>query len=72
MCSNMVKAANKQIHHQANSASLDLPAIHTHILLSIIGCSVRPYLWVDGTIRPSNVSIAIPESRIFEGPGPTL
>jgi hypothetical protein len=54
---NMAKAANEKIHHQANSASLNLPAPHTYIFLNIIGCSIGPYLWMDGNIRPSNVNI---------------
>ena len=69
---NTAKAANEQIHSQANSASLNLPAPHTHILLSIIGCSIRPYLWMDGHIGPNNVSVAIPKSRTLEEPSPTL
>lgn len=66
------KEADEQIRHRANSASLNLPASHTLILLSIIGCSIRPYLWMGGQIRPSNVEVTFHESRVLEGPSPTL
>lgn len=65
------KEADEQIRHRANSASLN-PASHTLILLSIVGCSIRPYLWMGGQIRPSNVDITIHESRVSEGPSPSL
>jgi hypothetical protein len=54
---NTAKAAEEQIHRQAKSATLNLPAPHTYIFLNIIGCSIGPYLWMDGNIRPSNVNI---------------
>jgi hypothetical protein len=67
----IAKEADEQIRHRANSVSLN-PASPTLILLSVIGCSIRPYLWMGGQIRPSNIEVTIHESRVSEGPSPSL
>lgn len=65
------KEADEQIRHRANLVDLN-PCTEPLILLSVIGCSIRPYLWMNGTIRPSNSDLLIHESRVSPGPSPSL
>ena len=65
------KEGDEQIRIRANSIHLN-NCSDPIVLLSIIGCFFRPYLWMNNTIRPSNFDVFIHESRVSTSPSPTL
>jgi hypothetical protein len=67
------RIADEQIRHRANSCDSN----HVKpdmIFLSVIGCFIRPYLWLtsEKRIRPSNHDVPMLISRVSSTPAPSL
>lgn len=70
--STTAKQADDQVRQRAKSVHLNKCA-EPVILLSVIGCCFRPYLWINNTIRPSNIDVPVHDSsEVQYGPSPTL
>lgn len=61
--------AEAQVHHKANSVTPN-PCVVSVIVLNVIKCSIRFYLWLDATIRSSDSDRSVQESRASPNSSP--